>query len=203
MFRVSSEEFTAAWKGQTQLNRLASLQFELLQLETILVDPPRAGLDDETVQLLKEFKQIVYVSCNPETLHENLLKVAETHAIKRFALFDQFPYTDHIECGVYLERKEGVGVSELAEQQPATTAGSSQLNGQQQPAEPSPSEQQPAAAATASQGNSRQQPHSVAASMDLHKAPAESQASTKRKREESEQSPTAASYAVVDGQQNV
>ena len=103
VFRVSSEEFTEAWKGNTQLHRLESVDFKKLQLDTLLVDPPRAGLDDETVQLLKEFKQIVYVSCNPDTLHDNLLKVADTHKIKKFALFDQFPYTDHIECGVFLE----------------------------------------------------------------------------------------------------
>ena len=132
IFRVSSEEFTSAWKGQAQLHRLETLDFQLLKLETILVDPPRAGLDDETVQLLKEFKQIVYVSCNPDTLHDNLLKVADTHTIKKFALFDQFPYTNHIECGVYLEQKTGAGTTQLADQQ-ATAAGPSELI-QQQPA---------------------------------------------------------------------
>lgn len=95
------------------------------------MDPPRAGLDDETVQLLKEFNQIVYVSCNPDTLHDNLLKVADTHTIRKFALFDQFPYTDHIECGVYLERKAGAGISELADQQ-STEAGPPQVQPQQQ-----------------------------------------------------------------------
>lgn len=131
IFRVSSEEFTSAWRGQAQLHRLETLDFQLLKLDTILVDPPRAGLDDETVQLLKEFKQIVYVSCNPDTLHDNLLKVADTHTIKKFALFDQFPYTDHIECGVYLERKAGAGTSELADQQSAE-AGPPQVQQQQQ-----------------------------------------------------------------------
>ena len=125
VFRVSSEEFTSAWKGQTQLHRLANVDFQLLKLETILVDPPRAGLDDETVQLLKAFRQIVYVSCNPDTLHDNLLKVADTHTIKRFALFDQFPYTDHIECGVYLERKAEAGASNKPADQVQTTEGAS------------------------------------------------------------------------------
>lgn len=105
VFRVSSEEFTAAWKGQTELNRLKSVNFAKLQLDTLLVDPPRAGLDDESVELLKDFKQIMYISCNPETLHDNLLKVSVTHSIEKFALFDQFPYTEHIECGVLLTKK--------------------------------------------------------------------------------------------------
>lgn len=39
---------------------MASLQFS-----TLLVDPPRAGLDPQTVQLLAEFDRVVYVSCNP------------------------------------------------------------------------------------------------------------------------------------------
>lgn len=105
VFRVSSEEFTAAWKGQTELNRLKVVDFKELQLDTLLVDPPRAGLDDESVELLKDFKQIVYISCNPETLHDNLTKVSATHKVEKFALFDQFPYTEHIECGVLLTRR--------------------------------------------------------------------------------------------------
>ena len=132
IFRVSSEEFTAAWKIQVKLHRLESVDFNLLKLETILVDPPRAGLDDETVQLLKEFKQIVYISCNPETLHQNLLKVADTHTIRKFALFDQFPYTAHIECGVYMERKAEAAPPELPEQHQTSQAGASE---QQQHAE--------------------------------------------------------------------
>ncbi len=27
------------------------------------------------------------------------------HSLERFAIFDQFPYTDHLECGVYLTRR--------------------------------------------------------------------------------------------------
>ena len=81
------------------------LDLSKLQLATLLVDPPRAGLDSVTVQLLPEFDSIVYISCNPETLHSNLLHIKDTHEVKRFALFDQFPYTDHIECGVLLQRR--------------------------------------------------------------------------------------------------
>jgi len=31
--------------------------------------------------------------------------LAPTHCIERVAAFDQFPYTDHLECGVVLERR--------------------------------------------------------------------------------------------------
>ena len=47
----------------------------------------------------------MYVSCNPVTLAANLAAVADSHRVLRFALFDQFPGTEHIECGAYLERR--------------------------------------------------------------------------------------------------
>ena len=40
------------------------------------------------------------------TLIDNLKQLTVTHEIARFALFDQFPYTDHLECGVQLMKKE-------------------------------------------------------------------------------------------------
>jgi len=81
-------------------------------MRTILVDPPRAGLDSETVQLLQRFDSIVYISCNPTTLAANLKgTIADSHEIVRFALFDQFPGTDHIECGAYLQRKAEISVA--------------------------------------------------------------------------------------------
>ncbi|AHG85467.1 tRNA (uracil-5-)-methyltransferase [Bibersteinia trehalosi USDA-ARS-USMARC-190] len=36
---------------------------------------------------------------------DNLKQLCQTHQIERAALFDQFPYTDHIESGVWLIRK--------------------------------------------------------------------------------------------------
>ena len=103
--RMSSEEFTQAWHGLRNFSRLEGSNLEKLSLETLLIDPPRAGLDDETVQLLKKFRQIIYISCNPSTLHENLLHIQDSHKLQDFALFDQFPYGEHIECGVFLVHK--------------------------------------------------------------------------------------------------
>ena len=40
-----------------------------------------------------------------ETLHSNLVAVQDTFEIKRFAVFDQFPWTHHIESGVYLQKR--------------------------------------------------------------------------------------------------
>ncbi len=66
---------------------------------------PRAGLDEDSILLVSRFNIIVYISCNPETLKENLIELTKTHTIEKFALFDQFPYTEHIETGVILTRK--------------------------------------------------------------------------------------------------
>jgi tRNA (uracil-5-)-methyltransferase len=69
-----------------------------------LVDPPRSGLDENTLNMISQYENIVYISCNPDTLKLNLNTLLLTHVITRFALFDQFPYTHHAECGVYLQK---------------------------------------------------------------------------------------------------
>jgi tRNA (uracil-5-)-methyltransferase len=104
--RMSSAEFTETWKAKGQRNRLKGLApWDELRLRTLLVDPPRAGLDDESRLMLADFDRVVYISCNPETLARDLTSVAGSHRVARFALFDQFPYTDHVECGAYLVRR--------------------------------------------------------------------------------------------------
>ncbi|HCF78438.1 MAG TPA: tRNA (uridine(54)-C5)-methyltransferase TrmA, partial [Glaciecola sp.] len=45
------------------------------------------------------------ISCNPETLADNLATLTLTHDIVRSALFDQFPFTHHIESGVILKKR--------------------------------------------------------------------------------------------------
>ncbi len=102
--RMSSEEFSQAMNGERKFRRLAGFDLTAYHYDTVLVDPPRAGLDPQSIELVSRFKQIVYISCNPHTLHENLIELTKTHKIEKFALFDQFPYTDHIECGVFLMR---------------------------------------------------------------------------------------------------
>ncbi len=85
--------------------RLSDIDLESYNFSTVFVDPPRAGLDQGTEELVKRFDNILYISCNPETLKANLDNICQTHAVKRIALFDQFPYTHHAEMGVFLTRK--------------------------------------------------------------------------------------------------
>lgn len=109
--RMSSEEFTEALNGVREFRRLKGinlLEYGFLDKEkfkTIFVDPPRAGMDPLTTDLVKKFDQIIYISCNPETLHRDLEEITKTHKVKKFAFFDQFAYTKHIESGVILGKK--------------------------------------------------------------------------------------------------
>ena len=57
------------------------------------------------MQQVSAYDNIVYISCNPDTLHANLQVLTRTHEITRLALFDQFPYTHHVETGVLLKRR--------------------------------------------------------------------------------------------------
>ncbi|MEQ5802636.1 tRNA (uridine(54)-C5)-methyltransferase TrmA [Halomonas sp. H10-9-1] len=104
--RMSAEEFAAALKGEKSGRRVAEWALDAYDFTTVLVDPPRAGLDEASCRQLSDYSRIVYISCNPETLANNLERLTATHRITRFALFDQFPWTHHCECGVLLERCE-------------------------------------------------------------------------------------------------
>jgi tRNA (uracil-5-)-methyltransferase len=103
--RMSSEEFTEAWQTGKKFNRLEGINLQEYDFKTLLVDPPRAGLDDETIKVVRDFERVVYISCNPETLKRDVQLVSDLFTVERFAMFDQFPYTHHVECGVYLVRK--------------------------------------------------------------------------------------------------
>ncbi|MDI6636118.1 tRNA (uridine(54)-C5)-methyltransferase TrmA [Pantoea dispersa] len=105
IIRMAAEEFTQAMNGVRSFNRLEGIDLNSYQCETIFVDPPRSGLDDETVKMVQAYPRIIYISCNPQTLCDNLSVLSATHNITRLALFDQFPYTHHMECGVLLTRK--------------------------------------------------------------------------------------------------
>ncbi|EXJ41469.1 tRNA (Uracil-5-)-methyltransferase family protein [Vibrio parahaemolyticus VPTS-2010_2] len=104
---MSAEEFTEAMEGKREFRRLKDNGVDLksYNCNTIFVDPPRAGMDVDTCKMVQGYERIMYISCNPETLKENLDILSETHNVTRFALFDQFPYTHHMEAGVLLERK--------------------------------------------------------------------------------------------------
>ena len=104
VIKLAAEEVAQALQGR-EFNRLAGIDLNAYDFKTIFVDPPRSGLDDLTRQLSAQFEHILYISCNPETLARDLDTLLQTHDLVASALFDQFPYSHHIESGVLLTRK--------------------------------------------------------------------------------------------------
>lgn len=105
LVRMSSEEISTALSGGRAFRRLRDVDLDAYRFSTLLVDPPRSGLDDITLALAQRFDNILYISCNPVTLHANIAALQATHRIGELALFDQFPYTHHLECGVLLQKR--------------------------------------------------------------------------------------------------
>lgn len=103
--RMSSEEFAQAMDKEREFKRLEGIDLDSYNFTSVLVDPPRAGLDSHTINIIQRFDNIIYVSCNPDTLHRDLAELNLSHKIVKFALFDQFPFTHHIESGVFLQKR--------------------------------------------------------------------------------------------------
>lgn len=108
VLRLSSEEFTQFYLGQKSFQRLASEQVNIADynIQAVLVDPPRAGMDVGTCELVARFEKIVYISCNPVTLARDVELLRKTHDVVRVAAFDQFPYTEHLESGVVMIKRK-------------------------------------------------------------------------------------------------
>jgi tRNA (uracil-5-)-methyltransferase len=105
LVRLSAEELTQALNDVRPFRRLEGIDLKSYAFGTVFVDPPRAGMDPDTCELTRRFERILYISCNPETLAANIAQLQDTHRIERCALFDQFPYTHHMESGVLLVRR--------------------------------------------------------------------------------------------------
>ncbi|KHL73746.1 tRNA (uracil-5-)-methyltransferase [Pseudomonas putida] len=105
LVRLSAEELTQALNEVRPFRRLEGIDLKSYAFGTVFVDPPRAGMDPDTCELTRRFERILYISCNPETLAANIEQLQDTHRIERCALFDQFPYTHHMESGVLLVRR--------------------------------------------------------------------------------------------------
>jgi tRNA (uracil-5-)-methyltransferase len=104
IIRLSSEELVEAMLEKREFRRLEHIKLTNYDCQTVLVDPPRAGVDEATISLIRRCPNIIYISCNLDTLTRDLDQLLISHQIKRIAFFDQFPYTHHAEYGVYLEK---------------------------------------------------------------------------------------------------
>ncbi len=75
--------------------------------DIIMVDPPRKGLDKNTIQNILKVrpKKLVYISCNPATLVRDLSALEEVYEMKKIKPVDMFPFTSHVECVALMELK--------------------------------------------------------------------------------------------------
>ncbi len=100
-----------------ELNQVENIDFicdnvenkinEFKDIDLVIVDPPRAGLDDYTRQILKNIKpkEIIYVSCDPITLARDINELQEEYEIKYIKPFNMFPRTYHVETVSVLTRR--------------------------------------------------------------------------------------------------
>lgn len=103
--RLSADELMSAFARRREFERLKGIDIFGYDFSHVLIDPPRAGLEPSVLGFIKNFRNLIYISCNPQTLFENLRSLCATHEVRRFAIFDQFAHTSHIECGVLLRRR--------------------------------------------------------------------------------------------------
>jgi 23S rRNA (uracil1939-C5)-methyltransferase len=75
--------------------------------QTVILDPPRAGLHADVVERLLEQAppRVIYLSCNPATHARDLARLQESYTIEHFEIFNFFPRTPHIETLAVLRRK--------------------------------------------------------------------------------------------------
>jgi 23S rRNA (uracil747-C5)-methyltransferase len=75
--------------------------------DALVVNPPRRGLGEALCRSIidrSEVSQIVYSSCNPESLSQDLAILKERFTVTAAQAFDMFPLTWHMEVGVDLLR---------------------------------------------------------------------------------------------------
>ncbi len=75
---------------------------------SVVVDPPRKGLDKSVVEafLSSEPNKIVYLSCDPATLARDLFSLLEKYDIDFIQPYDMFPQSANIETLVCLKLKK-------------------------------------------------------------------------------------------------
>jgi tRNA/tmRNA/rRNA uracil-C5-methylase (TrmA/RlmC/RlmD family) len=113
------EEAVASAKENAKLNGLDNCEFiagDVLEVldrieekpDVIVLDPPRVGVHPKALEKILNYgvNQIIYISCNPKSLVENL-SFAQYYGYKTVSVkaYDNFPNTRHIECLVLLTKQ--------------------------------------------------------------------------------------------------
>ena len=103
--RLSGRETFEAYYGMKKFRRLNDIDLKSFNIETVFLDPPREGLDPFTVTNLQNIENIIYISCGFKSFIRDIEKLQKTHELVKLAMFDQFPFTDHVESGAILKKR--------------------------------------------------------------------------------------------------
>ena len=101
---IENAEFFCGDAGQATL----ALEAQGIRPDVVIVDPPRKGLNADTIQALTRFspKRLVYVSCDPATLARDIAQLKKSgYTLKSATAADLFPRCSHVETVVTLSRK--------------------------------------------------------------------------------------------------
>ncbi|MBI4210238.1 MAG: 23S rRNA (uracil(1939)-C(5))-methyltransferase RlmD [Candidatus Diapherotrites archaeon] len=111
-----SGESVAGAKENAAMNGIRNAEFiagnvdEVLktlphEFGTVIADPPRSGLNAKTIRRMLRLgpDRIIYVSCNPAMLAQNIKQI-EGFEVTYLRAFDQFPHTGHMEMLCVLEK---------------------------------------------------------------------------------------------------
>ncbi len=102
---ISNAEFFCGDAGQAAL----ALEAQGIRADVVVVDPPRKGLNADTIEALHRMapRRIVYVSCDPATLARDVRRLgALGYRAVRAQGVDLFPRTAHVETVVLLYREQ-------------------------------------------------------------------------------------------------
>lgn len=101
---IENTEFFCGDAGQAALE----LEKQGIRADVVVVDPPRKGLNADTIEALSRFapRRIVYVSCDPATLARDVALLKERgYQVKDAVAADLFPRCAHVESIVCLCRQ--------------------------------------------------------------------------------------------------
>ncbi|MBQ3438019.1 MAG: 23S rRNA (uracil(1939)-C(5))-methyltransferase RlmD [Fusobacterium sp.] len=87
--------------------KLAELVKNKKQIDTIIFDPPRKGLEKSIIDKVAELglSEVVYISCNPATLARDIKLFSEkNYSVEKLEAVDMFPQTSHVECIALIQR---------------------------------------------------------------------------------------------------
>lgn len=111
--------------GNAKLNNVNNIEFicgdveqafdklikkEKVEPSVVIVDPPRKGLDNNTIENIMKLNvaRVVYISCNPATMVRDLKMMEEKYEIMEVQPVDMFPFTSHVECCAVMTLKDNL-----------------------------------------------------------------------------------------------